>query len=90
LTSAIIVARDNNRANPRFILPYLVPQTDKPWAIGKGTKKARAEPVPRSRVRKTTMVMIFVKIVISIPHTGTEDYAIKSHAIIIPAKWKLL
>lgn len=48
-------------------MTYLLPQTDKPWARGKGTKKARAEPVPRSKVRNTTIVMIFVKIVISIP-----------------------
>jgi hypothetical protein len=43
--------------------------------MGKGTKKARAEPVPRSKVRNTTMVMIFVEIVMSIPHMGAEGYA---------------
>ena len=47
---------------------YLDPQTDKPWATGKGTKKARAEPVPRSKVRKTRIVMIFVEVVISVPN----------------------
>jgi len=36
------------------------------------------------------MVMIFVEIVISIPHTGVEGYAIKYHAITIPAECKLL
>jgi hypothetical protein len=49
------------------LLNYLVPQTDKAWAKGKGARKARAEPVLISKVRNTKIVMIFAEMVISIP-----------------------
>lgn len=48
-----------------FSSSYLVPRTDNPWAIGKGTRKARAEPVVRSKVRKTKIVSIFAEKLIS-------------------------
>ncbi len=49
---------------------YLVPQTDKAWATGNGARKARAEPVPISKVRNTKTVMIFAEMVISILGTS--------------------
>jgi hypothetical protein len=48
-------------------LGYLVPQTENAWATGKGARKARAEePVPRSKVRNTKMIMIFAEMVMFI------------------------
>jgi hypothetical protein len=46
---------------------YLVPRTDKAWAMGKGTRKARTEPVAKSKARNTEIVMIFALMVISLP-----------------------
>ena len=41
------------------------PQADKAWATGKGARRARTQPVPKSRVRKIRIVMIFAEMFIT-------------------------
>ena len=43
------------------------PQADKAWATGKGTRKARTDPVPMSKVRNTMMVIILAEMFTTLP-----------------------